>query len=680
MHHLLLQLKNRAHAFFQLKPRISRILWLVTLTYCAVYFSSPYTPGVLTNFAGWWTWIDQGEYLKASLAFANVDFLPQNFFYPPLYPALGSIFLPLSKTHPYFVINLVCLLWFSYTFIRLADCYLSRWSSVIILFISTIFDFRIFENFTIPWTTTLNAALLSTAILGLIWLREIIQGKRSRLKSWEVFFVSTSLGLLVPTRPVDAPVGLILGLAFLMGYWKIFLSSPNKVPSPFKFLLIGISGALIGPIIFIAFNYLVFGNPLGSYIQVANGAGIFPLDFFEKFISIWLDGKTLYGDSPTSLTENIPWLLISIAGYLWVLFNGDFLLRTIAVAIAAMLFVYLPYGDLLPTGIWRFLNIHYFKWILPYLGLFAWLLIQQIINGLKHRRGWVLPTTTLLLSCLMTLSIQLSLETKTITSTLTNRSIEFEIPSGEVDYIDIKGIFGGFDTIYFGNHKAFIDGKELKPIREFRLLPQGSDVRVLFIRPVSGKSLEFTPDQRMTIHQSALLAEAGNYHFKLGALKPLREDARPHLAAPYRIGETIDFSNNREGLFYAVEGFSDPEAYGRWSLNNRAVIRMHLSNLNPQKKIKLEMFYRSLIGISQPCQRIIVKANNSRIGTELLCAKNDGNEFLVHTYTIPANLITQDRDLEILVETPNSVTPKALKINEDFRQLGINLKELTLSQ
>ena len=184
----------------------------------------------------------------------------------------------------------------------------------------------------------------------------------------------------------------------------------------------------------------------------------------------------------------------------------------------------------------------------------------------------------------------------------------------------------------------------------------------------------------MTIHQSALLAEAGNYHFKLGALKPLREDARPHLAAPYRIGETIDFSNNREGLFYAVEGFSDPEAYGRWSLNNRAVIRMHLSNLNPQKKIKLEMFYRSLIGISQPCQRIIVKANNSRIGTELLCAKNDGNEFLVHTYTIPANLITQDRDLEILVETPNSVTPKALKINEDFRQLGINLKELTLSQ
>lgn len=37
----------------------------------------------------------------------------------------------------------------------------------------------------------------------------------------------------------------------------------------------------------------------------------------------------------------------------------------------------LAYVDLLPTGLWRFANVHYFKWIFPLLGLFAWRLLRD---------------------------------------------------------------------------------------------------------------------------------------------------------------------------------------------------------------------------------------------------------------------------------------------------------------
>ncbi len=35
------------------------------------------------------------------------------------------------------------------------------------------------------------------------------------------------------------------------------------------------------------------------------------------------------------------------------------------------------YVDLLPTGMWRFNNIHYFKWLMPAFVLFAWLALRR---------------------------------------------------------------------------------------------------------------------------------------------------------------------------------------------------------------------------------------------------------------------------------------------------------------
>jgi len=60
--------------------------------------------------------------------------------------------------------------------------------------------------------------------------------------------------------------------------------------------------------------------------------------------------------------------------------------------------VFLCYIDLLPTGLWRYFNIHYFKWTLPGFGLLGWLLLGDL--RLRRRTAWVALAVVLILSCI----------------------------------------------------------------------------------------------------------------------------------------------------------------------------------------------------------------------------------------------------------------------------------------
>ena len=527
----------KASNFVNTKPHISTlwrysldlrfVLLFAALAYIAVYFAIPATPGNSPGAhpLGWWGWFDQGKYLLSANAFAQFDFSPDKHFYPPLYPAIGAIFLKWSSGHLFFAPNLAALIWFAYVFIRFADLYIPRWGSIALLFATTIFNHTLFENYVIPWTSTLCVALLASGILGLVWLAEVRDGVRDRVSGLQVFFVATCLGLLVPTRPADAVVGCVIGLGLLIGYWRTRRESIECVPRTSHFLVLVMAGSIIGPLLFLGFNMFVFGSPLGGYIQVTGSNGFFPADLAEKFVSIWLDGFTLYGEPNAGLTERYPWLFVSLAGLIWVLIRGDGALRSVAVAIVLLFVLYLPYGDLLPNGLWRYLNIHYFKWTFPFLALFAVLLIKQAWFAWRQCTGRVLPLTLLFGIPILLSSLYLAVDvTPVLTRSANNRAdISFDLPDKQVDLVDFRGLSGGFTDVYFGEHRLLLDGRELKRVRDYRLLPMNWGVRLLFIRPAVGRSVEFLPDQRLTRHAGPLSAQIGTYRFALGALKPFRQ-------------------------------------------------------------------------------------------------------------------------------------------------------------
>jgi len=135
----------------------------------------------------------------------------------------------------------------------------------------------------------------------------------------------------------------------------------------------------------------VHGAPLGNYLQVAASHGFLITDLPEKFYSIWFNAQPLYREVRAGLVQRYPWLLLALAGLGWALLRGDLLLRTLGVAITVFFILYLPYGDLLPTGMRRFLNVLYFKWTFPILALFAAILLKRFAQGVRMRSSWQLP-------------------------------------------------------------------------------------------------------------------------------------------------------------------------------------------------------------------------------------------------------------------------------------------------
>ena len=664
------------------------VLAIVALCYVRLYFVLPTSPAYIGpgNAIGWWAWGDQGLYLQSAQALLAFNLAPDQHFYPPLYAAIAALLLPWFSIHAYFFINLVCVLWFALVFIRVCDCFVARWLGVFLFFASTVFPRLIFENFVIPWTTTLGVALLASGILGLVWLEEVRQHSRAHLAKWQVGFVAVSLGLLVPTRPVDALVGILIGSAFVIRYAILrskadHLVAVHQMPKPSTFWFITILGALIGPALFIIFNQLVFGSPLGNYIQAASSNGFFIADLPEKFIAIWLDGNTLYGESKAGLVQHYPWLLIGLSGWLWALLTGGFLLRTLALSIALLFTLYLPYGDLLPNGLWRYLNVHYFKWTFAFFALFAYLLLFQIFQAWRAKKAWLLPTLLLLITPIFLLSVQLRLQTEPMQWSIAPAGVvQFTLPSHPVDFIEMQGIQGEFAHTYFGDHSLALDGKFLKPYKDFRLLDLGAGLRLLFIRPIEGKQIEWLADQRVVLYKAAFNARSGSYAVALGRPALFKQKALPSTFATYELGSTIDFSNVGLAQFYLGEGFSALEAAGRWTINDKALMRMQLKNWTRAQPLWLELTYRSLVGDAQPCQQIEISANDQVIGKESMCLKSSANDVAVHRYAIPTSAIGEDGILNIEIRTPNSVTPKLLKINGDQRKLGIQIEQLTISQ
>jgi hypothetical protein len=658
------------------------ILLCFVLGYIVVYFAIPGTPGNVPNAhpIGWWDWFDQGNYLLSANAMAQFDFAPSKHFYPPLYPAIGAFFLKWSSGHMFFVINLFSLLWFAFVFVRFADGYIPRWGSVVLLFWTTILDLRLFVNYVIPWTSTLSVALLASGILGLVWIGEIEEGIRSRISGLQVFFVATCLGLLVPTRPADAVVGGLIGFGLLIGYLRVRRKAIKSVPHIGFFLVLAMTGAIIGPLLFLGFNILVFGTPTGGYIQVAGANGFFFADLSEKFISLFLDSFTLYGEPKAALTHHYPWLFIGFAGLLWVVIRGDIQSRSVAFGIVLFFLLYLPYGDLLPNGLWRYQNIHYFKWIFPFLALFTVLIVKQVLVSWRQKEGRAVPFILLFGVSFLLLSLHFVVEVTPVSIRANNNQtdISFELPNKKIDFVDFKGLTGEFTDVYFGEHRLLLDDRELKMVPDYRLLPMKLGVRLIFIRPVLGRSVKLFPDKRLIRHSSRLGAQIGNYRFALGALKPFRQLVHPEIVIDYHVGEIINFSQKGSGELYTTQGWSSPEEWGRWSVNDGAGIQMRLTD-HADNRLVLELFMSAFVSKSHPCQEIGVTVNERELARKPLCIGKGGETPSTYKFLIPRELLRPDGKINIRLDTPDSISPKTLRINADDRVLGVGVRSLKLS-
>ncbi|MQR02580.1 hypothetical protein [Glaciimonas soli] len=514
-------------------------IWIFIATalvfYLGAYLHYPALPGNdLAHPEGWWGWFDQGEYLKATRALSALNFDSANHRYPPLYPLLGALFYKWWPNHPFFFVNGLTLLWFVFVYVRISDRYVSRTVSFVLLFISLYCNTEIFINFVIPWTTTVTVAVYSFALYGLAKLSEAgeedIEHNAQRI--WSASGYAAIVSLLVLARPVDAGPVIVFFPAYL---YLVYRSNPGvALPQRLRritlvALALGI-GLAFGVLLYLGFNQLVYGSALGGYFQAtASSSGYFPSQIFRKSFSLLFDGGTVFLEQRSALVSHYPWLILSILGMCWCFFRGDWLLRTIALVMICQFCLYAPYGDLLPNGVWRYHNIHYFKWTFPYLALFAWLLVRWAFIGWRTagaRSFGVKIGVVVMLSVLLLMPrYAVTSEPGTIQLVTGNLDVAqnglyLGFARNRVDFIDIYGLSGGFSDVYFGEHRLYNDGKELQKVRDFRLLPAPWGVRLLFNKPLNADHLIFAPGQGLAANGATVSIKVSSYGFELG---------RPHL-------------------------------------------------------------------------------------------------------------------------------------------------------
>jgi hypothetical protein len=348
-------------------------------------------------------------------------------------------------------------------------------------------------------------------------------------------------------RPVDAGLAAVFFPGYLWLQFKrdlYFVSGARLRRVLFTGVALG-SGLLVGIALFARYNNHVFGNALGGYIaSTATSSGYFVSEFPRKAFSILFDSNTFFLEPGASVVSMYPWMLLTIAGLIVFLIRGDALLRILALAIIFHFCLYAPYGDLLPNGIWRYKNIHYFKWMFPYLMLFAWVLVRWVLGvsqtardkrfsarALSMRLASVVAITVLL--CSIRFAVNEAPVIDQVNSQPAGDSIAIQRPdaSSVIDFVDFQGLGGGFNEIYFGQHHLVADGQPLCLTRDFRLVPAPWGARLLFIRPVYSRELVFTPVTQVKVAASGLKTFVGHYHLSMGRPK-LKHDLTCPMAAP----------------------------------------------------------------------------------------------------------------------------------------------------
>lgn len=504
------------------QPVYLAVFFIAFVIYTYFYLKQAALPGNdLAHPEGWWGWFDQGQYLREANAFLHKNLAPENYYYPPLYPLLGAAFISIGLTqHPFFFIDGFSYAIFATFVFFIARRYFSTFWTVIILVLTIVTNKNVIDNFAIPWTSSITCLAYAGAFAILAYQED----KRSTQKSSlnviiSSCFMALLFSLVALTRPVDATVAPALFLSLLH---INSMSREGKYELKPAILTLTILGGifLLAITILLFFNKWIFHAYFGGYFDsTVGGSGYYPTELFRKAFSLLRDGYTLNLEKGSAITTHFPWIMLSGLGMIYAFARRDLVLAVISVVILVQFSLYAPYGDLLPNGMWRYHNIHYFKWMFPFLGVLALYALKETFNISKitKKNRIAQKIFVLVLYVLFITSIRYSTATTEITEVTKTgpTTIVLTMPKARTDFIDLSGVTGSFTSIYFGAHQLSVDGKNLLKVKDFRLLPAPWGVRIIFNHPIYTHKVVLKGDSSLEF-SGHYFARRGTYYFSFG--------------------------------------------------------------------------------------------------------------------------------------------------------------------
>ncbi len=366
--------------------RLSLEVWgalLLLLLYVFYYLANPAAPGHNVDaccYQAWTGWWDQGRYYESARALAHGDLSAARHWYPLGYPALGALFSFLGA-HLCFPVDIACVLVAYFGFLTFAEAVdVSRPVAVVLFLLTVCADPMLFKQWVIPWNSSPVAALIWCLLAA---TAAHLDGMRRPL------MLGLLAGAISLMRPADAVVG-----AICLTWVAVADLRAGTQPGRAVVLMLGGLAALIVP--YALLYHAIYGWLPSAYAVNSRAIGFTAHHIIWRAYVLLIEPRQWFF-SGQGLLAHAPWLPLGIAGAVLALVRGG-LARLAGLCLTTYCFMMLAYVDLLPTGLWRYYNVHYFKWTWPGFGLLAWLLLRRLYR--RDSLAWVVLGAVLLLSCL----------------------------------------------------------------------------------------------------------------------------------------------------------------------------------------------------------------------------------------------------------------------------------------
>ncbi len=235
------------------------------------------------------------------------------------------------------------------------------------LFIATNADPWLFRQWVIPWSSTPSAAL---AWLLLAATAAHMQGTRRPLV----------LGLLAAPLPLIRPMDVLIAVPCLL--WAAWTDVARRRMRA-RDVALAILGALIVVLPYAVLYRRIYGLHQTPYMVMSRQMGFTYHHPIWRAFTLFIEPRAWFLQG-VGLLQRCPWLILGFGGVLLAWRNRA--LALLAVCLVIYCATYLCYIDLLPSGLWRFNNVHYFKWALPGFGLLGLLLLRELVAGGTGRR------------------------------------------------------------------------------------------------------------------------------------------------------------------------------------------------------------------------------------------------------------------------------------------------------
>lgn len=365
---------------FDEKPVFIRYsLVAVAILYVAVYLHLTNSAGLSDDQPPWHQNFDQIWYWRSAAAFAHGSLATTEHWYPPLYSLLIAPLVWAGETHAQLIVGLGLYLASFAAFSAIARHFAMRPVLAAVFFvIATLWFDGMSRAWIWPWSTSLSGALILVAIAATLGLyfggdgRETpdLAGPDARrlggtVSHRQLAFLGAVLAAIPCARPVDGVVTAILGL---FAAWQLLL-----VWRDWRGFGALTAGGLAILLPYAALYLAIWGPAASEYARMSAAIGF---DFGKlgwKAYVLLVEPEPWYPSS-VAMLDRMPWLILTGAALLAGLGRRETRLRIAIVALPTLAY-FLPmicYRGFMPSSLWLFGLVHYFKWVVLLATLIAW--------------------------------------------------------------------------------------------------------------------------------------------------------------------------------------------------------------------------------------------------------------------------------------------------------------------